>query len=594
MIEKILKDNNDLKLDDKIQEEMNIIENIRKSQKRDNPNPSNLIPVHGFKPQIDPRIKNDKNFQEFYSKVEKVNEDKVTDFIKKKHKIHIERKKNRRANFKDLLKSWKNVDKKAEKEKMENYEKMQEKHKKLLEYLRKRQDDLEKKKKGILDQKSYLKNNKKYEEFLKERKEIEDKIKSERSPFNWESIKEREEEIKKLEEKKEKERFKNRIQFKEEMLKNSEKLTQKFQRNEKAFKRVQSLDIKFKGKFTDHFKRSEIQKKYAEKVRERYKPRISEEYKELVEKNKYNAHFGLNLMKKRKEIGLNNITNSKTYLPYSKKIGKLSLEKKHKRNLSQSVEIRGNLTEKGRSSVDLKNGEFDSTMATEQGTLIKSLILNQKERYNLGRSYLMELREINKEKKSNSVFFIEKENSEKDNENSETKTPQIIQYKIQNKTVKRGETFTQEKIKKIEAEINYLDKISKRQNLKIKYHHEDQLKALELEEEADNLLIKSMLAKCVLNDCKVEGKVIKEFKVPEKQYPKPKSPINYKKAKYRLVKKKNGNNGGDEIKKEKSDKNHEFGNSESNMEENGEYEENNSEKVNEEDLFDDDPFGKDF
>lgn len=72
-MKKISKDNNEFKMDKKINSEMEVIESIRPSNNRKKPpNPSNVIPAHAYKPQIDPRLKNDKTFQEFYSKIEKI------------------------------------------------------------------------------------------------------------------------------------------------------------------------------------------------------------------------------------------------------------------------------------------------------------------------------------------------------------------------------------------------------------------------------------------------------------------------------------------------------------------------------------------
>lgn len=615
-MEKINKTNNSLKLDKRFSEEMKIIEGIRPTHKRiKSPNPSNIIPVHRYKPQIDPRTKKDKSFQEFYSLIEQKNKKNVKKFLGKKEKILKNQDKKREEKFKQLMKGWEKIDKKAEKKKLKNYERMQEKHKKLLEYLRNRQKALEKKNKGILDKKSFLKMNPNYQKYENERKEIEEQIKEERRAFDWELIKEREEKITKDVEEKHEEREKKKKEFKKEMIEEFESMNRRLFKNKQALSRVKSLDLKFKSKFTEHIVKAKKQKIYGEKVRRKYKPSMSQDYQELTVKNKNKAHFGLNLMQKRRKMGLQNIIDAKKFLPHSRNVGRMSLERRKK--LSSSMKgLKGvRFKDSGRKSMKNLTHLFrqseDSTMATQNGTLAQSLVLSQKERYNLGRSYLFDLREINKKNLMESSVRDEEpeENSQK-----------IIEYKIKNKTVRKGEKFTREKIKKIEAEIRYLEHMSQRTDLKVRYGHDEGLEALRKEEEADNLLIKSMLAKCVLNDCKVEGKVIKEFRVPNKKYPKPKSPIDYKKARFRLVKKKKkggsnntrnrggrvqdkpgnqdvddnqGNDGLNGVREgeNKPDNNDGYGNDKGvNTEENEMLNDNDdAEEVKEEDLFDKDP-----
>lgn len=519
--------NNQLKFDEKISSEMDEIEKLRElgTARRKSPlrplkvkktsAALEIVPTHAYKPQIDPRIRNDKTFQEFYSKVERENAEKVKTFIHNKRANRIIMKQKRIRNFNKLAQSWKEVDKEAEEKKMKNYERMQKKHKKLLEYLRKRQSALEKKKAGILSGKSFLKNNKKFQAYQREKKKIEEQIKDERRAFDWDEIKEREQRIMGEEDEKEEERRKERREFQRKMKKNVENLDKNYFKNQKALSRVKSLDAKFRGKYTDPLSRAYKQKKYGKKVSRYHKPSMSQELSKMTDINKNKAHFGFNLMMKRRQKGIKNIEEAKTYLPYSRKVGKSQTFKK---NLGKSTSV-SDLNRRGLNDVE--------RLLDDEET---SLFFTQKERYNLGRSYLMELRGINKAIMSTSQL----DNDEMSELEIDRK---FIQYKIQNRTLKNDDDFTQDKVKKIESEINYLEKMAKRQNQKIRNNHNYGLDAIKMEEEADNLLIKSMLAKCVLNDCKIEGKVVKEFKAPDKQYPRPPSPIDYKKARYRLVKK---------------------------------------------------------
>lgn len=127
-----------------------------------------------------------------------------------------------------------------------------------------------------------------------------------------------------------KERDRNKEKFKQQMLKDIEKVDRKYFKSEKVFSRVKSMDLKFKGKFTDHIRKAMRQKKYADKVRKRYVPSVSQEYQELTALNKEKAHFGLNLMKKRREIGIRNVDDSKNFLSHSTKLGRISLAKRKK------------------------------------------------------------------------------------------------------------------------------------------------------------------------------------------------------------------------------------------------------------------------
>lgn len=90
----------------------------------------------------------------------------------------------------------------------------------------------------------------------------------------------------------------------------------------------------------------------------------------------------------------------------------------------------------------LLNGDPDSTMDTNGNMLVQSLVLNQKERYNLGRSYLMDLREINK------VNLKNQQGSQETSEVSENPQNKLIEYKIKNKTVKKGRILQWTKLKK--------------------------------------------------------------------------------------------------------------------------------------------------
>lgn len=488
-------------MDKEVADEMDVINEIRLNK--------SIQGSHVYKPMIDPRLKHDSEFINFQKLLHRKFEKDAQDFIERMDKLRLQTEiqfdiqKNKNQKRRDKLE---NRDKKSKKE---LYDKIKETQKEFIQFLRKRQQYLEKKKKGILSQKSWKNPNPNYQKYLDFIEKKKEAIHEFRQAFDWQLIKDHElKTIQDLQHRKDK-------RDKQDVV-NSRKLN--FYTNKKAYKRVVSVDKSNQRKYVEPKHLMDKRRQYSEIVRKRYKPRISEENQGLSQKVQDELNENIQQLKERRQKGLMNVSKSKTYLSYSRLIGQ-----KAKDRLSKSTKF-------VRKS-DKKSNGMSSKNIQAENILTKS-------------AYLDQIRTMNQ-------TIIEQHKKKK--EERQDKSKRVITFR---KKKIYGSNYNTYHKNQLEAEVKFLDQKARIEASRLKNSHKYGLERVKAEQDADNVLIESMMAKCVYNEAQLNSKMKRFFKETEEKYEKPKTPINYKKARFKvtlkhrdeLIKKykgKNGQAGGD-------------------------------------------------
>lgn len=461
-------------MDKEVAEEMKEINDIRIDK--------NIKGSHVYKPMIDPRLKYDSEFINFQKLLHTKFEEDAVKFIEKMNKMREETEKQREEEKKRNEKKVSKLLDQDRKSKKELYEKIKSTQKEFVDFLRKRQEYLENKKNGILSKKSWKNPNPNYKKYLRFIEEKKKKIHEFRKAFDWQLIKEHELKTKqKLQLRKEK-------REKTDIVK-SKKLN--FFTNKKAYQRVLSVDKFNKRKYNEPKELMKKRRQYSEIVRNRYKPRVSDENKQLTEKMQKEMNENIETLKLRRQRGLLNVSKSKTYLSYSRLIGQKAKEKK---------------AEKEKSPNRLTQSTKNIQVQTSQ---------------NLGRSnYLDHVRSLN--------ASLKLEKSKKKDDGSK----RVINYR---KKKIYGSLYNSYHRNQLEAEVKNLNRRAGLKQERLKHSYKNGLERIKDEEEADNELIESMMAKCLYNESQLGGSLKRFFKESEKKYDKPKTPINYKKARFKVT-----------------------------------------------------------
>lgn len=467
-------------MDKEVAEEMDIINNARLNK--------SIQGSHVYKPMIDPRLKYDSEFINFQKLLHRKFEKDAEDFIERMDRLREETEKQFELRKKKNEKRRGKLEQEDKKSKRELYEKIKNTQQEFIKFLRKRQEYLEKKKKGILSQKSWKNPNPNYQKYLKFIEDKREEIHKFRQAFDWQLIKEHElKTIQDLQHRKEKREKQDVV--------NSKKLN--FYTNKKAYNRVVSVDKFNKRKYVEPKNMMDKRRQYSEIVRKRFKPRVSEENQNLSEKVQNELNENIQKLKERRQKGLLNVSKSKTYLSYSRLIGQ-----KAKDRLSKSTKF----TRK--SDKDQKNLSKNIQAQTDN-ILTKS-------------SYLDQVRSLNQ------TF---REQMKKKKEEKQDASRRVISFK---KKKIYGSNYNSYHKNQLEAEVNYLDHKVKIEQSRLKNTHKYGLDKVKAEQEADNLLIESMMAKCLYNESQINSKMKRFFKKTDEKYEKPKTPINYKKARFKV------------------------------------------------------------
>lgn len=370
----------------------------------------------------------------------------------------------------------------AERKNKEIYERIVRVKKEFREFLDKRQDYLEKKKKMVLGKKNWNQPSQHFKEYMDYLEEKKAQIHELKKAFDWGELKQRE--VRYVHQRNQKMRERKETDFVK-----SRKLN--FYKNKQSYDRVQSLDMQAKSKFTDPSKLYKKRQMYSHLVSEKFKPARSEVNIEKTLHMQAELNSSIINLKKRRQNGLINLSKSRDYLAYSRKIGK---EKREKRKQRRQM------------SMSSSTPYLHKSIGTEP---IKKNYLTE------SKKFTTPILNRKREKLTKNIFL---------------KKPKVKYLNTSDKG-------------KLEAEMGHMDREAKWKQYRLDKSPKKGVDKLLQAQEADTILIKAMVAKCLYNDSNVMHNDSNDFKPADGTHPnksksvKVKDDFAWRKRRYKVTNK---------------------------------------------------------
>ena len=488
-----------------------------------------MISLSTIKPDLQNGIavKEDPSLLKLQKRVQLKNRQKSKKLHTLRRKSLEKRQKQRERRKNNLIASWNRKDKAKLEKKTSQYKKLKKKHHRFLNYLRRRQEKVETENSGRLSKKSYKQMNKKYRDYVREREKRMEEIKNFKKAFDWGDLREREQRIKQENLEKEQKRETERKNFLKDFHKNDLYV------NKKVLKRVQSMDSSYFANKRNDMDMFERQKKFSDMVKESFLPATSRRMEEETLKNIQKAHFGRFLRSEREKMGQKNLSLGHRFLDASTKIGRTLKDQKLARSSAGGAGLHKSVTflldgEK------VENGQNLPLKKINSSTTVKTSLRAEREAKRQERKAVEALKKIG----NSNMNFMKKMNIPYKTavEQNSRISGDHPAFKLKNKRLKKGGEVTEEKLRIIDNEVKVLQSLADVETKKARSKLSSKFEAMDAQEKADYLLIQSMMAKCLISDAALDGEVQAEFQIPDKQYPKPKPQIDYKTARFRLVK----------------------------------------------------------
>ena len=395
---------------------------------------------HYLKKQSDPRVKYDTEFIDLQKKLGVKFEQQAKEFISNMSQLRKECKKNFEEKRDKIALINKDRISKQEKQNKLVYDRICSVRKEFREFLDKRQEYLEKTKKIILGKKDWSLASDHYQEYLNHIESKKAEIHEMRKAFDWGELRSRE--VKYVQERNERQKDRE-----EKCVVKNEKFG--YFQNQKEFEYVKNVDREIKAKFENASLMSKKRKMYADLIKERFRPVKSEVNigRSLIMQQEMQKSV-INI-KNRREKGLLNKSQSKDYLSFSKQIGK------------QTKEAR-----------ELKSYMSASLPSLNKNIGTDPILLNPKNYLQESKKFTGPILEKKREALTKSIFLLKP-------------------------AIKNLETSDKHKL---EAELKHMDREAVWKQQKIGLVTKPRTEKLIEEQEADTVLIKAMVAKCLFND----------------------------------------------------------------------------------------------
>ena len=475
---------------------------------------------HKYKPKIDNRLKLDKDFKKFEKELQKRFDAKAEEFVQEMERLREETENHWKIERNRVDSQLKKKQKRDEARSQKYYHKAQEVKKRFIEFMRKRQAFLESKKKGILNKKSWQSYNLHYRQYLGFIEEKKQEIKKFYKAFDWRALDEHDMRIRRQLRDKKMERKKRDVV-------RSMDVSSKLYKNKKAYERVIEADKFSQRHITRPKMLADKRKQYAELVRKRFKPAASKKNIDLTQKMRAEIEESMKTVKERRKAGLMSISNSRAYLDYSRKIGQKSL-----RHSASLTALKMRLQEPSvKAGVDQTTGGNTTLSSTAKLQKVGREYLDHV--VQLNKTAQAKRKEVNLEDRDNIFEYrpLRKPKTKKSGKKGKTDS-------VDEETSKSiSQLFTRKEKTKLRAEIQKMDQEFEMKQSINRMVVKGKKNRLEAQKQADDLLIKSMIAKCALSDVHLDPSTNLAFKKPEKVYGSPKKGLDYKKTRFKVTQK---------------------------------------------------------